>query len=88
MIGDTSKQTFGNFEQAGLNFLALAVMPWVVRVEQEVNRKLLNRVAVGRARPYFKINTAAVVRANLEAQYRSFALGRQWGWLSVDDIRR
>lgn len=88
MIGDTSKQTFANFEQAGLNFLALAVMPWVVRIEQEVNRKLLNRVAAGRARPFFKINTAAVVRANLEAQYRSFALGRQWGWLSVNDIRK
>ena len=22
--------------------------------------------------------------ANLEAQYRAFALGRQWGWLSVN----
>jgi phage portal protein BeeE len=54
MIGDTSKQTFGNFEQAGLNFLALAMMPWVVRIEQEVNRKLLNRVAVGRASPTSK----------------------------------
>jgi len=88
MIGDTSKQTFANFEQAGLNFLTLAIMPWVVRFEQEVNRKLLNRTAAGRARPFFKINTAAVVRANLEAQYRSFALARQWGWMSVNDIRR
>jgi HK97 family phage portal protein len=86
MIGDTSKQTFANFEQAGLNFLSLGLLPWIVRVEQEVNRKLLPRQN-GR-QPYLKINPAAIVRANLEAQYRAFALGRQWGWLSVNDIRR
>jgi hypothetical protein len=28
------------------------------------------------------------VRANLEAQYRAMALGRQWGWLSANDCRR
>jgi len=88
MIGDNSKQTFANYEQAGLNFLQLSVMPWVVRIEQEANRKLLNRVAAGRQRPFFKINTAAVVRANLQAQYQAFALARQWGWMSVNDIRR
>jgi HK97 family phage portal protein len=86
MVGDTSKQTFANFEQAGLNFFTLAIMPWGVRFEQESNRKLLPRV--GSRRPFLKLNTAALVRANLEAQYRSFALGRQFGWLSVNDIRR
>lgn len=87
LIGDTSKQTFANYEQAGLNFLGLAVLPWTVRFEQEANRKLFTPVR-GRARPFLKINTAAIVRANIEAQYRAFALGRQWGWLSVNDIRR
>lgn len=88
MIGDNSKQTFANYEQAGLNFLQLAVLPWVVRFEQEVNRKLLSKSVVGRQVPFFKMNTAAVVRANLVAQYTAFAQGRQWGWLSVNDIRR
>jgi HK97 family phage portal protein len=88
MIGDNSKQTFANYEQAGLNFLQLSVLPWVVRFEQEVNRKLLNKKVSGRQMPFFKINTAAVVRANLQAQYAAFSLGRQWGWLSVNDIRQ
>ncbi len=35
-----------------------------------------------------KLNTSAVVRADIEARNRSYALGRQWGWLSVNDIRR
>jgi hypothetical protein len=34
--------------------------------EQEVNRKLLNKMVAGRQMPFFKMNTAAV-RANLQA---------------------
>lgn len=86
MIGDTSKQTFANFEQAGLNFLALAILPWVVRFEQECNRKLFAVARPGKPQPFVKLNTAAIVRANLEARYRAYALGRQWGWLSVNKI--
>jgi hypothetical protein len=58
-----------------------------MRARQEANRKLLS-VPASRRRPFIKINTGALVRANMEAQYRAFALGRQWGWLSVNDIRR
>lgn len=86
-IGDTSKQTFANFEQANLNFLSDAVSPWISRFEQECDRKLF-RTIPGRARPFVRLDASAIVRTNLEAQYRSFALGRQWGWLSVNDIRR
>lgn len=86
MIGVQDKQTLNNYEQASLHFLSLAVLPWVVRFEQEANRKLLTGAV--RRQPYLKINTDAIVRANLQAQYGAFAQGRQWGWLSVNDIRR
>jgi HK97 family phage portal protein len=88
MVGDTSKQTFANFEQAGLNFLALAILPWVTRFEQEANRKLFARAVGRRPQPFVKLNTSAIVRADLERRNRSYALGRQWGWLSANDIRR
>ena len=86
MIGVQDKQTLDDYEQAALQFHQLAVLPWVVRIEQEANKKLLPKV--GNRRPFLKINTAAIVRANLEAQYRAFALGRQWGWLSANDVRK
>ncbi len=86
-VGDTSKQTFANFEQANLAYLTDGLLPWLVRFEQEANRKLL-RAAAGRARPFLKINASAIVRADLEKRYRAYAVGRQWGWFSVNDIRR
>lgn len=87
-IADTSKQTFANFEQANLSFLTDAILPWIVRFEQEANRKLIRRAIDGRGRPFVKLNANAIVRADLERRNRSYALGRQWGWLSVNDIRR
>lgn len=86
-IGDTSKQTFANFEQANLAYLTDGLLPWLVRLEQEANRKLI-RPTPGRPRPFVKINASAIVRADLEKRYRAYALGRQWGWFSVNDIRR
>lgn len=86
-IGDTNKQTFANFEQANLAYLTDGLLPWLVRFEQEANRKLLRAVA-GRARPFLKINASAIVRADLEKRYRAYAVGRQWGWFSVNDVRR
>lgn len=88
LIGDTSKATLNNYETAGLFFLQLAVLPWVTRLEQEINRKLFAEPIRGRARPFIKFNTAAVVRADLAKRYQAYGLGRQWGWLSVNDIRK
>jgi HK97 family phage portal protein len=87
LLGDNSKSTFNNFETAGLHFLTYALMPWILRFETEANRKLF-RPTAGRRKPFLKLNAAAIVRGDLEKRNRSYALGRQWGWLSVNDIRR
>lgn len=88
LLGDSTRQTFANFAEAGLNFLAYGLQPWVTRWEQEVNRKLLTEDTRLRKRPFLRINTSAVVRSDIEKRTAAYALGRQWGWLSVNDVRR
>ncbi len=87
-IGDTSKQTFANYEQANIAFLTDTLLPLITGLEQEVNRKLFRRAMTGRGQPFSKINVAAIARADMEKRTRAYALGRQWGWFSVNDIRR
>src|SRR6185436_12170156 len=58
---------------------------WTVRWEQEINRKLI-------APPEKRIQFAehlleGIQRGNIQSRYAAYAVGRQWGWLSVDDIR-
>ena len=86
LVGVLEKSTLNNVETTGQQFLTYAIRPWIVRLEQEANRKLLDRAVAGR-RPFLKIDAASLVRANMQAQYAAFALARQWGFLSVNDIR-
>ena len=48
-------------------------------------RKLLNDTE--RARFEIEFNMEGLVRGDLESRYRAYAIGRQWGFLSADDIR-
>ena len=86
LVGVQDKMTLNNAEIAGQQFLTYAVLPWLVRIEQEANRKLLDRAIAGR-QPFLKIDARALVRANTAAQYQAMAAGRQWGILSVNDCR-
>jgi len=40
-------------------------------------------------RDYFiEFNLTGLMRGDQKSRYDSYAIGRQWGWLSVNDIRR
>jgi len=70
-----------NVEAVSLEFLR-SIQPWLVRWEMEINRKL-----IGRMDEYCEADTRTVLRTDLKTRYESYALGRQWGFLSVKDIR-
>ena len=40
------------------------------------------------ARFYFEFNLNALLRGDSKSMAEAFAIGRQWGWWSVNDIRR
>jgi HK97 family phage portal protein len=82
-IGELEKTTVGNSEDQSQSFVTDTILPWLVRWEQELNRKLFAD------RPYFcEFNVDGLLRADTISRYRSYALGRQWGWLSTNDVRR
>jgi hypothetical protein len=61
-------------------------MPWLEIWEQAANRSLFTPAE--RRRYFCEHNVAGLLRGDLDSRYRAYATGRQWGWLSVDDIRR
>lgn len=74
-------------EQMGIGFLLYTLTPWLVRIEQECNRKLFSPKERA-AGLYVKFNTAALMRgdARTRSEYLSKAVGRPW--MSVDEARR
>lgn len=85
-LADLERATFSNIEHQSLEFVTDTIVPWVRRLESEAQIKLIGRY--NRAgRLYTKINVAGLLRGDLQSRYQAYATGRQWGWLSANDIR-
>lgn len=79
--------TYASVEQLGLNFVKYTILPWVKRWEQSANFSLLTEWE--RKKGYhISFNLEGLLRGDTAARYDAYAVGRQWGWLSANDIRR
>jgi HK97 family phage portal protein len=86
MIGLTSKQTSwgSGIEQMSIGFVTYTLMPWLERWQQAISRDLI--LAPDTYFASFVIQ--GLMRGDLGSRYQAYATGRQWGWLSTNDIRR
>lgn len=88
MIGDLERATFGNIEHQALQFVTHTLRPWLVRFEQEITRKLFPSRSDGTpSELYVEFNVDGLLRGDIKSRYEAYAIGRQWGWLSTNDIR-
>jgi len=86
MIADLEKSSFNNIEQMSLEFLLYTLDPWVSRLESSFYQSLLSP---SEKQEYFiKFNIDGLLRGNYEARMKGYAVGRQNGWLSANDIRK
>lgn len=86
MIGDLSRSTFSNIEQQSIDFVVYSVRPWLVRWEQAISRSLLTEEE--RTIYYAKFNADGLMRGDFSSRMNGYAVGRQNGWLSANDIRQ
>ena len=85
MIGDLEKSSFNNIEQQSLEFVKYTLDPWVCRWEQAMNRSLLNEKE--KSGSFIKFNVDGLLRGDYQSRMNGYAVGRQNGWLSANDIR-
>lgn len=79
-----NSSTRANVEQQAIQFVRDCVTPYVRRFEVEFNRKLF-RADESNYYAYFSME--GLMRGDLQGRYDAYATARQWGWLSVNDIR-
>lgn len=88
MIGDLERATFSNIEHQALEFVTHTLRPWLVRFEQEFNRKLFPSAMDGTPSGiYCEFNVDGLLRGDITSRGEYYIKGRQWGWLSANDIR-
>ena len=85
MVGDLEKSSFSNIEQQSLEFVKYTLDPWVIRWEQSIQRSLLSKDE--KAVYFVKFNLEGLLRGDYQSRMNGYAIGRQNGWMSANDIR-
>ena len=85
MIGDLEKSSFSNIEQQSLEFVKYTLAPWISRWEQAIQRSLL--LTSERTRYFARFNVEGLLRGDYQSRMNGYAVARQNGWMSANDIR-
>jgi HK97 family phage portal protein len=83
-IQDLTHATFSNIEQQSIEYVTDAVRPWANRWEGSIARDLMLAPQVF----FAEHNLEGLLRGDQASRYSAYAIARQWGWMSVNDIRR
>lgn len=85
MVGLTSKATTwgSGIEQMSMGFVTYTLVPWLVRWQQAISRDLI----LAPQTYYVEFLTDALLRGDTLARYNAYAIGKEKGWLSTNEIR-
>ena len=86
MVAALENATYSNVEHQGIQFVVQTLLPWFTRVEQAITLQLMTREE--RREYYVKFRVPAMQRGDFETRMKGYATGRQWGWLSANDVRK
>lgn len=84
-LKDLSKTSYNSLEQMEISFVVDTLRPWLVRWEQQLNRKIIR--PKDRGSYFFEFNVDGMLRGDQASRYQSYSVARNWGWLSVNEIR-
>jgi HK97 family phage portal protein len=84
-IGDLERATFSNIEQQQIDYVTSALNIWLVRWEQAINTQLLSPAE--RETFFAEHLVDSLLRGDTINRFQAYAVGRQWGWLSANDVR-
>lgn len=82
-VGILDKATFSNIEQQSLEFVVDTVLPWLRLIERSIEKWLI----APDDGAYFQFNVSSLLRGDTKTRFEAYAMGRQWGWINVNEIR-
>ena len=86
LIGDLDKATFSNIEQQNIEFATYTIAPLTTKIEDALNAYLLTESELQQGF-YFRFDLSALLKGDLKSRFDSYAVARQWGWMSANEIR-
>ena len=91
LVGNLDRATFSNIENQSIDFAVHTIRPWLVRIERAMNRALFSDSekagSPGGSRFYVQFNLDGLMRGDYKSRMEGYAIARQNGWMSANDIR-
>jgi len=84
-LGDMRQAKWGNVEHLQIEHVTQTLRPHYVRFEEAVEASLIGE---GDRRFFAEFLIEALLRGDTLTRYQAYGLARQWGWFSINDIRR
>jgi HK97 family phage portal protein len=83
-IGDLERATFSNVEEQNIGWVVDCIGPWCVRIAASVNHQLFRNDP----RYFAEHVLLGLLRGDVQRRFDAYTKGRQWGWLSINDVRK
>jgi HK97 family phage portal protein len=77
-----------NLEEQNRDYWNSALSRWATKWEQEAERKLLSRKQQESGSHQVRFDLGDLIRGDSKTRSEGYARARQWGWLSVNEIRK
>lgn len=85
VAGITDNATYSNSDQESRALVVRCLAPMAKRIEQAMNATLLT--SESRKTLFIEHDLAGLLRGDMKARYDAYAVGRNGGWLNVNEIR-
>ncbi len=86
LVGDLERATFSNIEHQSISFVVHTIRPWLVRIEQSINKSLFTDKE--KQNYFVSFVVEGLLRGDYESRMRGYSIGIQNGFMSPNDIRR
>uniref|UniRef100_UPI0009FE8958 phage portal protein n=1 Tax=Tissierella creatinophila TaxID=79681 RepID=UPI0009FE8958 len=85
LVASLDKATFSNIEHQSISFVVHTIRPWLVRIEQSINKALFNEAE--RKEYFVSFVVDGLLRGDYNSRMQGYATGIQNGFMSPNDVR-
>ena len=85
LVASLDKATFSNIEHQSISFVVHTIRPWLVRIEQSINKALFNEAE--RKEYFVSFIVEGLLRGDYNSRMQGYATGIQNGFMSPNDVR-
>jgi len=86
LLKDLSKSSFNNIEMQNQEFLTFTLMPYITRIEEEMNLKLFRTNELGKTFVEFNVN--GLLRGDVKSRTEAYKTAITNGYMSINEVRQ